>query len=162
MRSRRGTLAVTFSDRLGQSTQNMLDFAKGLREGGAGLRVRNLGGGDVDTSTPMGSRLFTATAALAQMEHENRKGSWIRSANVALSGRILADAPESSSLVRSGRPFAWSKEASRLLERLGSRNVKSDARQKVPRAHGLAPEKLVKRQGYRVSTRPIVRGTSES
>src|SRR5699024_4269741 len=32
------------------------------------LRVLNLGGGDVDTSTPMGSMVFTVMAALAQME----------------------------------------------------------------------------------------------
>jgi DNA invertase Pin-like site-specific DNA recombinase len=35
----------------------MLDFTKDLR--GAGLRVLNLGGGDVDTATPMGSMPFT-------------------------------------------------------------------------------------------------------
>lgn len=48
----------------------MLAFAEQLRERGAGLRVLNLGGGHVDTSTPMGSMLFTIMAALAQMEHE--------------------------------------------------------------------------------------------
>jgi DNA invertase Pin-like site-specific DNA recombinase len=31
------------------------------------LRVLNLGGGDVDTGTPMGSMVFTVMAALAQM-----------------------------------------------------------------------------------------------
>ena len=41
-----------------------------LRAKGAGPGVLNLGvGGDVDTSTPMGSMLFTVMAALAQMEH---------------------------------------------------------------------------------------------
>lgn len=64
------TLVITTLDRLGRSTQNMLDFAQTLRELGAGLRVLNLGGGDVDTSTPMGSMLFTIMAALAQMEHD--------------------------------------------------------------------------------------------
>jgi DNA invertase Pin-like site-specific DNA recombinase len=48
----------------------MLAFADELRGRGAGLRVLNLGGGDVNTSTPMGSMLFTIMAALAQMEHE--------------------------------------------------------------------------------------------
>ena len=33
----------------------------------------NLGGGDVDTPTPMGSMLFTIMAALAQMEHEFKR-----------------------------------------------------------------------------------------
>jgi DNA invertase Pin-like site-specific DNA recombinase len=41
-----------------------------LRDRGAGLRVLNLSGGDVDTATPMGSMLFTIMAAFAQMEHE--------------------------------------------------------------------------------------------
>ncbi len=67
------TLIITTLDRLGRSTQNMLDFAQGLRDRGAGLRVLNLGGGDVDTSTPMGSMLFTIMAALAQMEHDIKR-----------------------------------------------------------------------------------------
>ncbi|MFI7494422.1 recombinase family protein [Kocuria sp. M4R2S49] len=40
---------------------------------GAGLRVLNLGGGDVDTATPMGSMVFTVMAALAQMEMEIKR-----------------------------------------------------------------------------------------
>ena len=64
------TLVITTLDRLGRSTQNMLTFADELRTRGAGLRVLNLGGGDVDTATPMGSMMFTIMAALAQMEHE--------------------------------------------------------------------------------------------
>lgn len=59
---------ITTLDRLGRSTQNMLTFAQALRERGAGLRVLNLGGGDVDTGTPMGAMVFTVMAALAQME----------------------------------------------------------------------------------------------
>lgn len=62
------TLVITTLDRLGRSTQNMLAFAEALRGRGAGLRVLNLGGGDVDTHTPMGSMVFTVMAALAQME----------------------------------------------------------------------------------------------
>jgi DNA invertase Pin-like site-specific DNA recombinase len=62
------TLVVTTLDRLGRSTQNMLAFADGLRSRSAGLRVLNLGGGDVDTSTPMGAMVFTVMSALAQME----------------------------------------------------------------------------------------------
>lgn len=64
------TLVITTLDRLGRSTQNMLAFAQELRGRGAGLRVLNLGGGDINTSTPMGSMLFTIMAALAQMEHD--------------------------------------------------------------------------------------------
>jgi DNA invertase Pin-like site-specific DNA recombinase len=67
------TLVITTLDRLGRSTQNMLAFAEDLRTRGAGLRVLNLGGGDVDTSTPMGSMLFTIMAALAQMELEIKR-----------------------------------------------------------------------------------------
>jgi DNA invertase Pin-like site-specific DNA recombinase len=67
------TLIITTLDRLGRSTQNMLAFAHELRSRGAGLRVLNLGGGDVDTATPMGSMLFTIMAALAQMEHEIKR-----------------------------------------------------------------------------------------
>jgi len=67
------TLIITTLDRLGRSTQNMLDFAGELRNRSAALRVLNLGGGDVDTSTPMGSMLFTIMAALAQMEHEIKR-----------------------------------------------------------------------------------------
>lgn len=67
------TLVITTLDRLGRSTQNMLGFAQQLRDRGAALRVLNLGGGDVDTSTPMGSMLFTIMAALAQMEHDIKR-----------------------------------------------------------------------------------------
>lgn len=67
------TLVVATLDRLGRSTQNMLDFAQDLRARSAGLRVLNLGGGDVDTSTPMGSMVFTVMSALAQMELEIKR-----------------------------------------------------------------------------------------
>ena len=67
------TLVITTLDRLGRSTQNMLAFAETLRARGAGLRVLNLGGGDVDTATPMGSMVFTVMAALAQMELEIKR-----------------------------------------------------------------------------------------
>lgn len=75
------TLVITTLDRLGRSTQNMLTFADELRSRGAGLRVLNLGGGDVDTSTPMGAMLFTIMAALAQMEHEIKRERVIDSIN---------------------------------------------------------------------------------
>ncbi|WP_299086737.1 recombinase family protein [uncultured Microbacterium sp.] len=87
------TLVITTLDRLGRSTQNMLAFAEELRGRGAGLRVLNLGGGDVDTSTPMGSMLFTIMAALAQMEHEIKRERVVdaiskrREAGLPLGGR---------------------------------------------------------------------------
>ncbi|MFW3385605.1 UNVERIFIED_CONTAM: recombinase family protein [Kocuria sp. CPCC 205274] len=67
------TLVITTLDRLGRSTQNMLTFAEALCARGAGLRVLDLGGGDVDTATPMGSMVFTVMAALAQMELEIKR-----------------------------------------------------------------------------------------
>lgn len=62
------TLVITTLDRLGRSTVNMLALADELRDKGVGLRVLNLGGGDVDTSTAMGAMVFTVMAALGQME----------------------------------------------------------------------------------------------
>lgn len=67
------TLVITTLDRLGRSTANMLDLFNALREREIGLRVLNLGGGDVDTDTPMGSMVFTVMAALAQMELEIKR-----------------------------------------------------------------------------------------
>ncbi|MGP5022208.1 recombinase family protein [Glutamicibacter arilaitensis] len=67
------TLIITTLDRLGRSTQKMLDLAQELRERNIGLRVLNLGGGDVDTKTPMGAMVFTVMAALAQMELEIKR-----------------------------------------------------------------------------------------
>lgn len=110
------TLVITTLDRLGRSTQNMLAFAEDLRGRGAGLRVLNLGGGDVDTSTPMGSMLFTIMAALAQMEHEIKRERVIdsinkrRSAGANIGGRprLVTDSQIRSAirLVESGDPAA--------------------------------------------------------
>lgn len=62
------TLVVTTLDRLGRSTSNMLELATALEHDGINLRVLNLGGGDVDTSQPMGRLMFTVMAGLAEME----------------------------------------------------------------------------------------------
>jgi DNA invertase Pin-like site-specific DNA recombinase len=64
---------VTTLDRLGRSTANLLRFADELRDGGIALRVLNLGGENVDTTTPTGSMLFTVMSALAQMELEIKR-----------------------------------------------------------------------------------------
>lgn len=110
------TLVITTLDRLGRSTQNMLDLAGDLRDRGAGLRVLNLGGGDVDTSTPMGSMLFTIMAALAQMEHEIKRERVVdsiskrRAAGMDLGGRPqrITDSKIRNALrlVESGEPAA--------------------------------------------------------
>ena len=104
------TLVITTLDRLGRSTQNMLDFAKELRGRSAGLRVLNLGGGDVDTATPMGSMLFTIMAALGQMEHESSESVWSTpSPNAARPARIWAVARASSTTAKSVTPADSSK-----------------------------------------------------
>ena len=110
------TLVITTLDRLGRSTQNMLAFAEELRDRGAGLRVLNLGGGDVDTATPMGSMLFTIMAALGQMEHEIKRERVVdsiakrREAGKDLGGRpqLISDSQIRSalSLVEGGTPAA--------------------------------------------------------
>ena len=110
------TLVITTLDRLGRSTQNMLASAEELRGRGAGLRVLNLGGGDVDTATPMGSMLFTIMAALGQMEHEIKRERVLdsiakrRNAGKNLGGRprIITDSQirNARSLIDSGEPAA--------------------------------------------------------
>ena len=67
------TLVITTLDRLGRSAVNMLSLSEDLRARGVNLRVLNLGGGNVDTGTPMGSMVFTVMAALAQMELEIKR-----------------------------------------------------------------------------------------
>lgn len=62
------TLVVATLDRLGRSTTHMLTLANELQERGISLKVLNLGGEAVDTSTPMGRMLFTVMVALAEME----------------------------------------------------------------------------------------------
>jgi DNA invertase Pin-like site-specific DNA recombinase len=61
---------ITTLDRLGRSTINMIGLSDELRRRGVNLRVLNIDGGNVDTGTPRGSMVFTAMAALAQMELE--------------------------------------------------------------------------------------------
>lgn len=110
------TLVVTTLDRLGRSTQNMLAFANDLRDRGAGLRVLNLGGGDVDTSTPMGSMMFTVMAALAQMELDIKREritdsvSKRRAAGKNLGGRkprfTESQIRTAGKLIESGEPAA--------------------------------------------------------
>ena len=65
-----GTAAVVITTLDGQrrSTQTMLTFAERLRSKGSGLRMLDLGGGDVDAHTPMGWMVFNVMVALAQLE----------------------------------------------------------------------------------------------
>lgn len=110
------TLVVTTLDRLGRSTVNMLELADQIKVKGAGLRVLNLGGGDVDTSTPMGGMVFTVMAALGQMELEIKRErisdsvSKRRAAGKDLGGRKdkFTDSQIKSAvrLIQSGEPAA--------------------------------------------------------
>ncbi|TFD28648.1 recombinase family protein [Cryobacterium lyxosi] len=108
------TIVITTLDRLGRSTQNMLDFAKELRGRGAGLRVLNLGGGDVDTATPMGSMLFTIMAALGQMESEIKRERVVDSiAKRRAAGKDLGGRPRiiTDSQIRNARRLIEGGEA---------------------------------------------------
>lgn len=110
------TLVVTTLDRLGRSTVNMLKLAEDIKAKGAGLRVLNLGGGDVDTSTPMGAMVFTVMAALGQMELEikreriNDSVSKRRVAGKDLGGRPVqftdSQIKKAAQLIDSGEPAA--------------------------------------------------------
>lgn len=62
------TLVITTLGRLERSIVNMPGLSEQLRSRGINLRVLNLGGGNVDTGTPMGSMVFSVMAALAHME----------------------------------------------------------------------------------------------
>lgn len=110
------TLVITTLDRLGRSTLNMLGLADELRTKGVGLRVLNLGGGDVDTSTPMGGMVFTVMAALGQMELEIKREritdsvSKRRAAGKDLGGRKAqftdSQIKNAARLISSGEPTA--------------------------------------------------------
>lgn len=108
------TLVVATLDRLGRSTQAMLMLADELRDRGVSLRVLNLGGGEVDTATPMGSMVFTVMAALAQMELDIKRERITdsvakrRAAGKDLGGRrrIFTDSQirNAVTLIEAGRP----------------------------------------------------------
>lgn len=110
------TLVVTTLDRLGRSTANMLNLAEKIKSKGAGLRVLNLGGGDVDTATAMGAMVFTVMAALGQMGREikrERKTDGVskrRAAGKDLGGRkprfTDSQIKNAARLIQSGEPAA--------------------------------------------------------
>lgn len=110
------TLVITTLDRLGRSTHNMLALADTLRAQGAGLRVLNFGGGDVNTATPTGQMVFTVMAALGQMELDikreriNDSVSKRRAAGQDLGGRKAKFSDRqirsAAKLIESGQPAA--------------------------------------------------------
>jgi DNA invertase Pin-like site-specific DNA recombinase len=67
------TLVVTKVDRLARSTVGLWEIVKrleALEDGGAGLRVLNLGGETVDTKSATGKLILTIFAGFAQFERE--------------------------------------------------------------------------------------------
>lgn len=67
------TLVVCKVDRLARSTVGLWDLVKRLEaveDGGAGLRVLNLGGETVDTKSATGKLILTIFAGFAQFERE--------------------------------------------------------------------------------------------
>ncbi len=67
------TLVVTKVDRLARSTVGLWEIVKRLEaveDGGAGLRVLNLGGETVDTKSATGKLILTIFAGFAQFERE--------------------------------------------------------------------------------------------
>jgi DNA invertase Pin-like site-specific DNA recombinase len=67
------TLVVTKIDRLARSTVGLWEIVKKLEaveDGGAGLRVLNLGGETVDTKSATGKLILTIFAGFAQFERE--------------------------------------------------------------------------------------------
>lgn len=67
------TLTIDTLNRLGRSPHTVLAVAAQLQTRRAELRVLDLAGNTVDTSTATGSMLFTTLAALTQMEHELKR-----------------------------------------------------------------------------------------
>ena len=64
------TLVVTKLDRLARSTADLLSIAQGLEDKGVKLRVLNVAGGELDTSTATGKLMLTMLGAVATFERE--------------------------------------------------------------------------------------------
>src|SRR5271170_3528273 len=91
------TLVVTKVDRLARSTVGLWEIVKRLEaveDGGAGLRVLNLGGEMVDTKSATGKLILTIFAGFAQFEREmmlERQGEGIAKARTL--GKYKGRAP---------------------------------------------------------------------
>jgi len=64
------TLVVTKLDRLARSTMNLLQIVELLDIKGAGLRILDFGGGEVNTKSPNGKLMLTMFSAFGQFERE--------------------------------------------------------------------------------------------
>ena len=62
------TLVVLKIDRLARSTSHLLDIVGRLEAKGAGLRILDFGGGEVDTKSPAGKLVLTMFGAMAEFE----------------------------------------------------------------------------------------------
>lgn len=98
----------------------MLGLAEDLRARGANLRVLNLGGGNVDIGTPMGSMVFTVMAALAQMD---ANASTIPPPNAVQRGRTSEDGANSSVTAKSAMPAVSSRQGNRPSSGYGPGHV---------------------------------------
>lgn len=93
------TLVVTTLDRLGRSTRHMLNLSQDLQDRGINLKVLNLGGSNVDTSTPTGRLMFIIMSAISEMELEiKRERINDSSLNEKSGARILGDVPQKKRL----------------------------------------------------------------
>jgi DNA invertase Pin-like site-specific DNA recombinase len=148
------TLVITTLDRLGRSVVNMLELARGLRERNVNLRILNLGGGNVDTGSPMGSMIFTVMAALAQMELDikreriNDSISKRRAAGKDLGGRreqfTDSQIRNARRLISAGEPAAQvARDLGMSRATLYRRLDKLDARQWIESLNITGPRKSV-------------------
>ena len=64
------TLVVTKLDRLARSTMNLLQIVELLDNKGAGLRILDFGGGEINTKSPNGKLMLTMFSAFGQFERE--------------------------------------------------------------------------------------------
>lgn len=113
------TLVIATLGRLGRSTQNMLNFAEALRGRGAGLRVLNLGGGDVDTATRWARwSLPTWPAGPRWSWRSSGSGPPTRWPNARLPARTSAGADRPSPTRRSATPSGSSRVGSQPPRRL--------------------------------------------
>ncbi len=105
------TLVVTKVDRLARSTMGLWEIVKRLEavdDGGAGLRVLNLGGETVDTKSATGKLILTIFAGFAQFEREmmlerQREGIAKAKAEGKYMGRKPSARLGSRRLIRPGR-----------------------------------------------------------
>jgi len=64
------TLVVTKLDRLARSTMNLLQIVELLDNKGAGLRILDFGGSEINTKSPNGKLMLTMFSAFGQFERE--------------------------------------------------------------------------------------------